>query len=147
MTNQPIPKQFFTLSVLLLLWFCSFGFFDGNTKDGWGANVLSSQTVAVIACYFISRDWWSWTVIMLEGICAIYTGIVLYRWDVLDDFFYAHHHGFMVACFIIELLIITLSVGAVNAGNVYRRSLSKLGDYIRVFLRSGLRDLFGEVAQ
>ncbi len=109
--------------------------------------MLTSQTVAVMSCYFISRDWWSWAVIMIEGICATYTGIVLYRWDVLDDFFYTHHHGFMVACFIIELLIITLSVGAVNAGNVYRRSLSKLGDYIRVFLRSGLRNLFGEVAQ
>ena len=105
MKNQPIPKQFFTLSVLLLLWFCSFGFFDGNTKNGWGANVLASQTVAVMACYFISRDWWSWAVIMIEGICAMYTGIVLYRWDVLDDFFYSHHHGFMVACFIISQTI------------------------------------------
>lgn len=147
MKNQPIPKQFYTLSVLLLLWFCSFGFFDGNTKNGWGANVLASQTVAVISCYFISRDWWSWAVIMIEGICATYTGIVLYRWDVLDDFFYAHHHGFMLACFIIELLIITLSVGAVNAGNVYRRGLSKLSGHLRSIFRFGLRWLVGEVAQ
>lgn len=77
----------------------------------------------------------------------MYTGAVLYRWDVLDDFFYNTHHTVMVTCFIIELLIITLSMGAVDVRNVYRRSLSKLSSHLRNIFRLGLRGIFGEVAQ
>lgn len=147
MKSHQIPRQFYILSVLLSLWFCSLSWFDSATKEGWAANIFAAQTLAVIACVIISRNWWSWAVIAIEGLCALYTVAVLRRWDVSSDIIYAYHGAFMLTCFIIELLIITISAGGDSVRIVCRRILPALGDRLRNFVGRYVHNIRAEVVR
>ena len=122
-----MPRQLIILALVLLLWFWPWQLFSGDSPGSWLLSVITMQILFVIACNKITQDGWATVIILIESFCMI-LNIALMNWAPLVS---GIHAQVMPAAFIMELLIITISMrgAVVGRSNSYR--LPSIGDHIR----------------
>jgi hypothetical protein len=106
-----IPKQFYVLALLLLCLFWRWPLWFGSFN--WIVTVTMLQVALVISCNILSRDLWVTLIIAIEFFCMLFN-VTLFYFDLHR---LAIQEQTMLVAFIIELLIITASMGA-NLGRV-----------------------------
>lgn len=132
-----MPKQFYILGLVLLLYFCPWQLFSGDRPADWLLSCITMQIVFVIACNFIIRDNWILPVIIIEAICMVFN--ILYV--ILPGLISGFHAYAMLAALIMEILLITTSLGVIN-GRADSYHLSLAGGGLRR-ARGGLFSLAG----
>lgn len=111
-----IPKQFFVLALLLLCLFWRWQLWFGSFN--WIVTVTMLQAALVISCNILSRDLWVTLIIAIEFFCMLFN-VTLFYFDLHR---LAIQEQTMLVAFIIELLIITMSLGA-GVGRIRNDSL------------------------
>jgi len=103
---KKIPAQFFVLLLLLSLWLWPWSLWYGPFN--WIVTVTALQAAVVILCNILSRDLWVTLIIAIELACMLFN-VTLFYFDLRR---LAIQEQTMLIAFIIELLIITASLGA-----------------------------------
>lgn len=117
-----MPKQFYVLLLALLLYFWPWSIGSGSYLLGF---VITLQIAFVMSCNFLVKERWKYAVILIEGFCMLFN-VTFFLVPSLSPHF---HEQIMLCAFIIELLIITISLQGVIVGrsNSYHPSLANRG--------------------
>lgn len=139
-----MPSQFYMFATVSLLYFWPWQIFSGDKPADWLASVITLQLVFVIACNIFVRDSWATAIILIEGFCMVINLLMMKGAPIVVD---AHEH-IVLAAFIIELLIITISLQGVAIGKSNSNRLRMVGNGL-CYLRNRSLPLSGrvEVAQ
>lgn len=107
-----IPKQFYIFAIALSLycWPEWLTFSDSFAGDIFSALLLGS--VFVIACNILIRESWVIPIILIEALCMLFNVTLFLVPALLSDY----HAPLMLTAFIIELLIITISMQGASIG-------------------------------
>jgi hypothetical protein len=121
-----IPSQFYIFAMVLSLyyWPWHLSFFDPDTDAL--LTVISLQLLFVIACNYLTRASWATAIIIVEAFCMIVNLFAALNGATL----FHYHADIMRAAFIIQMLIVTMSLGAV-VGHYLIRLLRTHSDRIR----------------
>jgi len=76
---------------------------------------IFASSILVACCFILSRSLWSVGVQTVEVACIIYQAQIVFNWDNPADLYYIHHDQFMLAAFILELLLISTSIKKISA--------------------------------
>lgn len=121
---KKIPPQLCVLLLLLLCWQWPWALWFGSFN--WIVTVTLLQTVLIFCCSALSRDLWVTLIIAIEFFCMLFN-VTLFYFDLHR---LAIQEQIMLIAFIIELLIISLSLGA-SLGRF--RTAGLCGNIQRVF--------------
>lgn len=115
-----MPNQFYMFAMVLALYFWpwSFSLFDPNADQLLTAILL--QQLFVISCNKIVRESWVIPIILIEALCMLFN-VTLFLVPLPIG---AIHGQIMNAAFILELLIITISMhgAAIGRANILQLS-------------------------
>jgi len=103
---EKIPTQFCVLLLLLVCFYWPWPLWFGSFN--WIVTVTALQAALVISCNILSRGLWVTLIIAVEFACMLFN-VTLFYFDLHR---LAIQEQTMVIAFIIELLIITASLGA-----------------------------------
>lgn len=120
-----MPAQFYILGVVLLSRFWPWCLSLFNVSADMLLTVLLVQHLSVILCNILSKESWVYAVIIIEALCMLFN-VTFFLVASISD---ALHEQIMLAAFIIELLIITISI----QGAIVGRS-----DHYRLPMASGV---------
>lgn len=112
-----IPRQLHVIALVLLCWHWQWPLWFGSYS--WIVTVITLQAVLVMSCNKLTNERWATAVIIIELICMMINA-TLFWFDLHKELYQDH---IMLAAFIIELLIITMSLGA-GVGRIRNDSLS-----------------------
>jgi len=103
---KKVPTQAYILLLVLALYYWPWQLFSGDI--GWLVTVVSVSFIGVIACNKLTNERWATGVIIVEVLCMMINATL---------FLFGMHkvpmqEHIMISAFIIELLIITMSLGA-----------------------------------
>lgn len=112
-----IPKQLHILVLVLLCWHWQWPLWFGSYS--WIVTVTTLQAMLVISCNKLTKERWATAVIIIEFACMMINA-TLFCFDLHKAPYQDH---IMLAAFIIELLIIAMSLGA-GVGRIRNDSLS-----------------------
>jgi len=101
-----IPKQLPILVMVLLCWHWSWPLWFGSYS--WIVTVTTLQACLVMWCNKLTSESWATAVMIIEVVCVMINTTLW--WLCLHKEPYQYH--IMLSAFIIELLIITCSLGA-----------------------------------
>lgn len=132
-----IPSQFYIAALLLLLWWGPWSFISYLPDPFVLVGVITLQWVFVLLANRIVRDNWICPIILIEALCMLFNATLFAYPALLVEF----HAQFMKAAFIIELLIITVSlrgekIGGAFSSDSYRMARLRLCNHR--FYSSGL---------
>ncbi len=134
-----MPPQLSVLALVLLLYFWPWQLFSGDEPVYWLASVLVMQLIFVMACNMLSSESWCVFVILIEAVCMIFNSLSA----LIPATLFSVHADIITAAFIIELLVITMSLqgaavgrsncsraplGRYNMGHLRRNSLGGMGN-------------------
>lgn len=121
-----MPAQLNILALVLLLFYWPWLLFSGDTPESWLASVVSVQLAFVMACNKLTQESWATAIIIVEAICMIANILLV----ILSSKTFFFHAEFVLAAFIIELLIITISLRSEGVSDDSRRHQSDLFNII-----------------
>jgi len=107
-----MPKQFYILGLVLLLRFWPWQLFSGDLAADWLLSVIVMQSAFVMSCNILARESWATAIIIVETFCMILNIALV----LIGATIFANHSAIMLAAFILELLIITISLQGVAVG-------------------------------
>jgi len=107
-----MPKQFYILGLVLLLWYWPWQLFSGDLPADWLLSVITMQSVFVILCNILARESWAIAITIIEGVCMLLNVLLVLIGAPISLF----HDDIMLTAFILELLIITISLQGVAVG-------------------------------
>ena len=121
-----MPAQFYIFAMVLSLyyWPWQLSFFEPDTDAL--LTVISLQLFFVIACNYLTRASWVTAIIIVEAFCMIVNLFAV----LIDATLFHYHADIMRTALIIQLLIITMSLGAV-VGHYHPRFLRANSDRLR----------------
>lgn len=116
-----MPKQFYIFGLVLLLYFWPWQLFSGDLPADWLLSVITLQIVFVIFCNVFVREGWILPVIIIEAVCMVLNIANMLLPEIISGI----HAQIMIVALIMELLIITTSMGAINGrDNSYHLQLA-----------------------
>jgi hypothetical protein len=119
-----MPKQYPILVMVLALYFWPWQLFSGDLPADWLISCITMQIIFVIVCNVIVREDWILPVIIIEAACMMFN--ILYV--AFPEMMSGVHSYIILAALIMELLIITTSLGVINgcahSGNIQLASNS-----------------------
>lgn len=101
-----MPRQLPVIALVLLCWHWSWSLWFGSFS--WIVTVTTLQALLVMSCNILTKERWATAVILIELICMLINATLFY----FDLHKLPLQDHIMLAAFIIELLIITMSLGA-----------------------------------
>lgn len=109
MKNAPAQGYIFALALLL---YCSpLPYVFGEQYQRFVLPVyVAMQFLFVMACYKLVREKWIIFVILIEAFCMTWNAILFFRWQTAGDLFYSAYSYTMFLAFVLEILIINLSM-------------------------------------
>ena len=112
-----MPPQFYIFAIVLLSRYWPWHFGLLGVDADYLLTVILVSHASVIACNILSKESWVRAIIIIEAVCMMFNVTIFLFPALLSGF----HGQIMLAAFIIELLIITISTGAiVGRSNHYR---------------------------
>ena len=136
-----IPRQLHVIALVLLCWHWLWPLWFGSYS--WIVTVTALQFTLVMSCNNLTKERWATAVIIIELICMMINA-TLFWFDLHKEPYQDH---IMLAAFIIELLIIAMSLGA-GIGRIRNDSLSSyLNGVGSLFNHSRSHNSGGEASQ
>lgn len=125
---KKMPKQFYIFAIVLCCYFWPWylSFFEPNADAL--LTVLILQSLVVISCNKLVKEDWAMGIILIEALSMTYN---LFVFSGLGA---SAHSQVMLSAFIIELLIITISL---TKDNINDASRSLYGSNIRLWSAGG----------
>ena len=116
------PKQLYIIALVFLLRYWPEQFILSGSDNQLLFSVITLQLGFVIACNILTKEPWIYAVILIEAFCMLFN-VTFFLVTAISG---ALHEQIMLCAFIIELLIISMSLqGAiVERSNNYRLSMS-----------------------
>lgn len=116
------PKQLYIIALVFLLRYWPEQFILSGSDNQLLFSVITLQLGFVIACNILTKEPWIYAVILIEAFCMLFN-VTFFLVTAISS---ALHEQIMLCAFIIELLIISMSLqGAiVERSNNYRLSMS-----------------------
>ena len=118
-----MPKQFYIIALVLLLWFWPWQLFSGDLPADWLLSAITMQLVFVIACNILTNESWAIAITIIEGVCMLFNVLIVLIGAPIS----LYHDDIMLAAFILELLIITISLQGVAVGGSSGNRISLAG--------------------
>lgn len=139
-----MPSQFYMFATVLSLYYWPWQLFSGDLPADWLLSVISMQLVFVISCNIFVRESWATAIMMIEVFCMMINLLMMIGWPLVAQ----SHERIVLAAFIIELLIITISLKGVAIGKSNSNRLRMAGNSL-CYLRNRSLPVFGrnEAAQ
>ncbi len=107
-----MPPQLSILALVLLLRFWPWQLFSGDAMADWLLSVIVMQIIFIKACNIVSSESWCNFVILIEAVCMVINSVLL----MIPATLFSIHAQIMTVAFIIELLIITISIQGAAIG-------------------------------
>lgn len=120
-----MPPQFYIFAIVLLSWYWPWHFALLGVDADYLLTVIVVARASVIACYILSRESWILAIIIIEAFCMMFN-VTLFLFPVA--LLSGLHGQIMLAAFIIELLIITISLQGAAIGSTVPMAGSSLRD-------------------
>lgn len=122
-----IPKQFYIFAMVLSLYYWPWYLSLFEPDIDALLTVLLLQSVLVISCYILVSEPWRYAVILIEAFCMLFNVTFFLFPAPLLPF----HEQLMLWAFIIELLIITISMQGAAIGRSTDHAVPNIGSRIR----------------
>jgi hypothetical protein len=110
MIMTKMPKQYYILGLVLLQYLWPWQLFGGDLPADWLVSVITMQLCFVIFCNKFVRDNWILPVIIIEAVSLAFNITLLVVPGVISGI----HAHIILTALIMELLIITTSLGVIN---------------------------------
>ena len=122
-----MPPQFYIFAIVLLsrYWPWHFGLLGADAD--YLLTVIVVSHASVIACNILSKESWVRAIIIIEAVCMMFNVTIFLFPALLSGL----HGQIMLAAFIIELLIITISLQGAAIGGTLPMAGSSLRDICR----------------